>query len=1125
MGKAKILVGAVSLSILTAVGVVSNIKGDQLEYSPRKETKYSQSIGEALEYAQSLKRDVRTGVVRSEDQIRGAAQAREIPAKKSSGLNWASKGPVNVGGRTRTVFIDPDDNNLVYTGSVTGGLYKSNNKGNNWELVTTFQENLSIASINKMKDGRLLVGTSHLREFPKGKKGGGSKGSYGKQGVYISNAAVSKSEFAYFTQIPGTEKLNHINKIEVDPTGKVWIASVNDFNHETNTREFGLKNYDGSTLTDVASGLPNDGRNYVGVEEFEISKDGQLIVVGLMNQFEAKIETFISTDGGATFTESDLLEGLKTPDETLKIGRVDYAISDIVNPETGKYSVFAVFTFNQGAKNYRGKLAGVLYSNKSGENNSWISIATYSTDKFRPFHSGGELFGGQGYHDMLLTAVPNTNDEIILGGIDLHRWKRLNRSSSAGEWTSISKWFGAVSAPDFVHADQHAADWFDNNEFLIANDGGIFKGTRNEGSYTFHPYNNGYVSHQSYDVDIDKFGEVIVSGSQDNGTLSNIASIERGDDDGRFIDLPIGRGDGFECAISELNPNIVFASAYFTYLGRTNLETGDAGGYITEKIGSKFTPSPSFYTVFDLHEDIDDAKSLDSIVFVPTSRTMLPGEVVQVASQTKVNLYGVDPLSDEYSDYMMSTVLEDTLYFKDTVRAIDHSVDSIFICTREIKADSIVFEDINITEEKAKLSEKAYSSKYNFVFNSEKEAFDSLYVYTVKPADDSRGDLNRGLAVEQLLLDSTYFAVHPSTKQKIAIGAKSIAFNFPFDTIQIQDKVQSLAVTAGLYLGNFPSILFTRDALRFNVANPYWSGSFIRVANAEITSIKVSPNGEFVYAGLATGEVYRVKNIKSAYTPEQIIEESESPNYFSEAEKVWDHPQDAPVTGIDFSVSSPGKMVVTFGGYNVTDGHIYIFANAYEEFPTNILVSSIQGTLPDFPVYSAMVDYQNKNKILIGTEFGLYSTENGGSTWSDASGAIGMTPVYSIKQKRKGLSYGVDNPGRIVVGTHGRGVFTSEALLGITDIKFEDFTNESELSIYPNPMINTASVDYTVDFKEDIQLQIFDLNGNLIKTIVKENQLSGTHQLKFDRSQLKSGIYIVNLFDGKSTKSGKLIVE
>lgn len=50
---------------------------------------------------------------------------KQVTAEAAARLNWISRGPQNVGGRTRSIIIHPNDPNIIWAGSVSGGVWKT----------------------------------------------------------------------------------------------------------------------------------------------------------------------------------------------------------------------------------------------------------------------------------------------------------------------------------------------------------------------------------------------------------------------------------------------------------------------------------------------------------------------------------------------------------------------------------------------------------------------------------------------------------------------------------------------------------------------------------------------------------------------------------------------------------------------------------------------------------------------------------------------------------------------------------------------------------------------------------------------------------------------------------------
>ncbi|MFN4111672.1 MAG: WD40/YVTN/BNR-like repeat-containing protein, partial [Ignavibacteria bacterium] len=70
-----------------------------------------------------------------------------IDDSKVTELNWTKLGPTNMAGRVRSIVIDYTNPSILYTGSVSGGVWKSTNEGQSWFPLKDNMENLAIASL------------------------------------------------------------------------------------------------------------------------------------------------------------------------------------------------------------------------------------------------------------------------------------------------------------------------------------------------------------------------------------------------------------------------------------------------------------------------------------------------------------------------------------------------------------------------------------------------------------------------------------------------------------------------------------------------------------------------------------------------------------------------------------------------------------------------------------------------------------------------------------------------------------------------------------------------------------------------------------------------------------------
>jgi hypothetical protein len=93
-------------------------------------------------------------------------------------------------------------------------------------------------------------------------------------------------------------------------------------------------------------------------------------------------------------------------------------------------------------------------------------------------------------------------------------------------------------------------------------------------------------------------------------------------------------------------------------------------------------------------------------------------------------------------------------------------------------------------------------------------------------------------------------------------------------------------------------------------------------------------------------------------------------------------------------------------------------------------------------------------------------------------------------------------------------------------------SNYADEIVYPNPFSKETKIEFEVVNSEDISISIFNLNGQLIKEIIKGNYLNnGKYQVVWDGTDnsgaaASDGVYIYKITnDNNKTTSGKLILK
>ena len=76
---------------------------------------------------------------------------------------------------------------------------------------------------------------------------------------------------------------------------------------------------------------------------------------------------------------------------------------------------------------------------------------------------------------------------------------------------------------------------------------------------------------------------------------------------------------------------------------------------------------------------------------------------------------------------------------------------------------------------------------------------------------------------------------------------------------------------------------------------------------------------------------------------------------------------------------------------------------------------------------------------------------------------------------------------------------------------------------YPNPFNPGTNVTYTVPEQAPVRLDVFDILGRRVTTLVNDESHSrGSFTIRFDGSQLSSGVYIVRLVSGSTSRVEKM---
>ena len=339
--------------------------------------------------------------------------SRSEPPQASSealfGGAWTNLGPGNVGGRTRTILINPANPNMVYAAGVAGGIWRSTDGGVNWIPLGDIMSNMAICTLVMEPNN------------PNVMYAGTGEGYF--NGDSVRGAGVFKTTNGGLTwdQLPATNTSNfyYVNKLVISKNDSKRLYAA--------TRTGVWRSVDSGTSWErVLKPLNKDGDPVDGgcldlVMRTDKATDYLFASCGTFTQATIYRNTDAAGAGAwdAVHTESDM-------------GRTTLALAP-----SNQNIIYAAAVSNKLGQFDQG-LHAVFRSTNSGDAGSWTPqvrntsatklntvlftntyFAFYRDCKFSP--ASGNFFANQGWYDNLLAVDPADPNRVWVGGIDLFR--------------------------------------------------------------------------------------------------------------------------------------------------------------------------------------------------------------------------------------------------------------------------------------------------------------------------------------------------------------------------------------------------------------------------------------------------------------------------------------------------------------------------------------------------------------------------------------------------------------------------------------------------------------------------------------------------------------------------------
>ena len=202
--------------------------------------------------------------------------------------------------------------------------------------------------------------------------------------------------------------------------------------------------------------------------------------------------------------------------------------------------------------------------------------------------------------------------------------------------------------------------------------------------------------------------------------------------------------------------------------------------------------------------------------------------------------------------------------------------------------------------------------------------------------------------------------------------------------------------------------------------------------------------------------------------------------------------------------ATENEIFVTMHNYNVVS--IWYTPNGGTTWVSK------EGNLPDLPVKCILRNPLNANEVIIGTELGVWYTNNFNTT------APTWNQSYNGMSNVKVMDLDVRNDNTVFAATYGRGIFSGQ--FTAAPLSTNDNVLNKGIKVYPNP--SNGIVNIAIDnYVGDITVEVYDINGRKVFSNAGDYLKVNTINLQ----GFQKGLYILNVKGESLSYSEKIILQ
>lgn len=217
------------------------------------------------------------------------------------------------------------------------------------------------------------------------------------------------------------------------------------------------------------------------------------------------------------------------------------------------------------------------------------------------------------------------------------------------------------------------------------------------------------------------------------------------------------------------------------------------------------------------------------------------------------------------------------------------------------------------------------------------------------------------------------------------------------------------------------------------------------------------------------------------------------------------------ITDVVFDPNDENTIYTTVSGFRWDEELPHVFKST----DLGQTWESISGNLPELPVNQMVINPDESDEIIVGTDAGIFMTVDGGENWESITGNMPMVPVVSFKL--------IPETKELYAATYGISTYK----IDLDDVNVGLTENVAQVNDFHINWVRSTTNDYIQLSNESSQkfnMKVFDASGKVIYENYLGELSSGNHKIDLENEKIRSASwYIVELIGDKGSQTLKLI--